>query len=81
MGSAVNDEPEIRPGSICVLYEGTSMARLVRIVEKDEFNQILLNWWYTVPFLDQGYPFKSVREEELTLLANEMEVIAWVSKG
>ena len=76
-------DERIRPGSVCVLWAGSHTARLVRVTRKDdlpEFGRDKTGSWYTRPYLDQGYPEKRVHEDELTLLTNEMEILAWAAK-
>lgn len=69
----------IEAGSVCVLWKGSLMARLVRVTRRAEPRAN--NYWYTRPYLDQGYPEKRVHADELTLLENEMEIIAWAVRG
>jgi hypothetical protein len=72
---------EIKPGAICVLWKGSSLARLVRVTRQGVFRDYKnKSYWYTRPYIEIGYPEKRVFEDELTLLENEMEVIAWASK-
>lgn len=72
---------EITKGSVCVLYEGTPMARLVRVTLcywTDSFGE---KEWSTRPYLERGYPPKIVHERYLTPLTNEMEVLAWAAQS
>ena len=75
MGKSLKQE--IEPGAVCVLFHGSVHARLVRVTRKDDWQP---DTWYTRPYLDQGFPEKSVRAGSLTLLVNEMEVLAWASR-
>lgn len=69
----------IEPGVVCVLWKGTEMARVV-VVTRRAFSHVSGEGdWYTRPYLDRGYPEKRVNEIELTLIVNEMEVLAWAS--
>jgi hypothetical protein len=69
----------IMGGAVCVLYKGSEMARLVRVVtlysSSGDYRK-----WSTRPYLDRGYPSKIVSEYHLTPLT-EMEVLAWAAQS
>lgn len=72
-------EGRLKPGSVCVLWKGSLRARLVKVTRRsDSRNEGV--FWYTKPYLERGYPEKRVHEDELTLVENEMEIIAWAAK-
>ena len=81
MGEPVRLRETIGPKAICV-FDGGAGPRLVRIVRADDVtrNYDGIPQWYTRPYLERGYPMKSVRETSLKLLTCEMEVLAWASK-
>jgi hypothetical protein len=67
---------QIEPGAVCVLWKDSNMRRLVRVTRRagrrDED-------WHTKPYFEQGYPEKRVAPHELTLIDNEMELLAWAA--
>ena len=70
-------------GSVCLLHDGTRMARVVKIVR--DYGRELYpgaeRQWGTEPFPDgRGFPIKRVVESALTVLT-EMEALAWSAKS
>ena len=71
-------EDVFKKGSICVLYKGTSMERLVKIIRRS--NSGLGAEWLTEPYPGPWHVQKIVPTSALTLLTCEMEILAWASK-
>lgn len=77
MGKSLKQE--IEPGAICVLWaKSPTRRRIVEVLWKVGFNNV--ETWETRPYLVDGF-YHSTRasEHELTLIDNEMELLAWLS--